>query len=282
MNKSHLILIVALSISLLAAVFALGISATIVTAQITAQSITATLDPNIIVRYNDDEQSMYDANGNQVFPINYNGTVYLPVRAFCDIFGINIEWIDSNKNVLINDDKLTKIVVLGDFEIKLHDDEVILTKYLGEGGDVVIPDGITVIGDHAFDAVLLGKRGAGQPDSVYIPDSVRVIEKMAFFGNCRTAGDTINGFEIVSGLKSVRLPSNLESIGKSAFADCAVLTDVTFDEIPEGTITVGDKAFAGCTALENCSLFDSDNVILDNIELGNDVFSGTPFVEPTE
>lgn len=282
MNKSHLILIVALSISLLAAVFALGISATIVTAQITAQSITATLDPNIIVRYNDDEQSMYDANGNQVFPINYNGTVYLPVRAFCDIFGINIEWIDSNKNVLINDDKLTKIVVLGDFEIKLHDDEVILTKYLGEGGDVVIPDGITIIGQGAFDAVLLGKRGAGQPDSVYIPDSVRVIEKMAFFGNYRTVGDTINGFEIVSGLKSVRLPSNLESIGKSAFADCAVLTDVTFDEIPERTITVGDKAFAGCTALENCGLFDSDNVILDNIELGNDVFSGTPFAEPTE
>ena len=281
MKKSHLILI-SLSISLLAAVFALGISATIVTAQITAQSITATLDPNIIVRYNDDEQSMYDANGNQVFPINYNGTVYLPVRAFCDIFGINIEWIDSNKNVLINDDKLTKIVVLGDFEIKLHDDEVILTKYLGEGGDVVIPDGITIIGQGAFDAVLLGKRGAGQPDSVYIPDSVRVIEKMAFFGNYRTVGDTINGFEIVSGLKSVRLPSNLESIGKSAFADCAVLTDVTFDEIPERTITVGDKAFAGCTALENCGLFDSDNVILDNIELGNDVFSGTPFVEPTE
>ena len=48
MKKSHLILI-SLSISLLAAVFALGISATIVTAQITAQSITATLDPDIIV-----------------------------------------------------------------------------------------------------------------------------------------------------------------------------------------------------------------------------------------
>lgn len=271
MKKSRLILI-SLSISLLAAVFALGISATIVTAQITAQSITATLDPNIIVRYNDDEQSMYDANGNQVFPINYNGTVYLPVRAFCDIFGINIEWIDSNKNVLINDDKLTKIVVLGDFEIKLHGGEVILTKYLGEGGDVVIPDGITVIGDHAFDAVLLGKRGAGQPDSVYIPDSVRVIEKMAFFGLIYRHGDGT-----VTGLKSVRLSSNLESIGEAAFADCAVLTDVTFDEIPEGIIIIGDEAFAYCISLENCDLYG-----LENVELGSDVFEATPLVEPTE
>ncbi len=276
MKKSRLILI-SLSISLLTAVFALGISATIVTAQITAQSITATLDPNIIVRYNDDEQSMYDANGNAVYPINYNGTVYLPIRAFCDIFGISIDWEDSSKTISITDDKLTSTAVIGDFEIKLHGGEVILTKYLGEGGDVVIPDGITVIGDHAFDAVLLGKRGAGQPDSVYIPDSVRVIEKMAFFGNYRTAGDTINGFEIVSGLKSVRLPSNLESIGKSAFADCAVLTDVTFDEIPEGIITIGDEAFAYCISLENCDLYG-----LKNVELGSDVFEATPFAEPTE
>ena len=276
MKKSRLILI-SLSISLLAAVFALGISATIVTAQITAQSITATLDPNIIVRYNEDEQSMYDANGNQVFPINYNGTVYLPIRAFCDIFGISIDWEDSSKTISITDDKLTSTAVIGDFEIKLHGGEVILTKYLGEGGDVVIPDGITVIGDHAFDAVLLGKSCSGQPDRVYINDIFRVIDKMAFFGIIYPHGDGT-----VTGLKSVRLPSKLESIGKSAFADCAVLTDVTFDEIPEGTITVGDKAFAGCTALENCGLFDSDNVILDNIELGSDVFSGTPFVEPTE
>ena len=272
MKKSRLILI-SLSISLLAAVFALGISATIVT----TQSITALIDSNIAVRYNGDNWSMYDANGNAVYPINYNGTVYLPIRAFCDIFGISIDWEDSSKTISITDDKLTSTAVIGDFEIKLHGGEVILTKYLGEGGDVVIPDGITVIGDHAFDAVLLGKRGAGQPDSVYIPDSVRVIEKMAFFGNCRTAGDTINGYEIVGGLKSVRLPSKLESIGKSAFADCAVLTDVTFDEIPEGIITIGDEAFAYCISLENCDLYG-----LENVELGSDVFEATPLVEPTE
>ncbi len=267
MKKSRLILI-SLSISLLAAVFALGISATIVT----TQSITALIDSNIAVRYNGDNWSMYDANGNAVYPINYNGTVYLPIRAFCDIFGISIDWEDSSKTISITDDKLTSTAVIGDFEIKLHGGEVILTKYLGEGGDVVIPDGITVIGDHAFDAVLLGKRGAGQPDSVYIPDSVRVIEKMAFFGLIYRHGDGT-----VTGLKSVRLSSNLESIGEAAFADCDVLTDVTFDEIPEGIITIGDEAFAYCISLENCDLYG-----LENVELGSDVFEATPLVEPTE
>ena len=272
MKKSHLILI-SLSISLLAAMFALGMSASVVA----TQSITALLVPDTTIQYNGEAQYMYDANGDAVYPINYNGTVYLPVRAVSVMLGLSVDWDDSSKTVSITDDELTKIVVLGDFEIKLHGGEVILTKYLGEGGDVVIPDGITVIGDHAFDAVLLDKRGAGQPDSVYIPDSVRVIEKMAFFGLIYPHGDGT-----VTGLKSVRLPSKLESIGELAFADCDVLTDVTFDEIPEETITVGDKAFAGCTALENCGLFDSDNVILDNIELGSDVFSGTPLVQPTE
>lgn len=86
-----------------------------------------------------------------------------------------------------------------------------------------------------------------------------------------------HGDGTVTGLKSVRLSSNLESIGEAAFADCAVLTDVTFDEIPEGTITIGDEAFAYCISLENCDLYG-----LENVELGSDVFVGTPFVEPTE
>ena len=50
-----------------------------------------------------------------------------------------------------------------------------LTKYTGKGGDVVIPDGVTDIGDRAF-------TGCTGLTSVVIPDSVTRIGSMAFWG----------------------------------------------------------------------------------------------------
>ena len=33
------------------------------------------------IRYNGETQTLFDANKNRVYPITYNGTTYLPVRA---------------------------------------------------------------------------------------------------------------------------------------------------------------------------------------------------------
>lgn len=88
---------------------------------------------------------------------------------------------------------------------------VILNRYNGKGGDVVIPDGVTHIGKGAFDGIL---NTPSKPiTSVYIPDSVVSNDDYAFLCCYRYDG----------GLSEVRMSSNIVSIGKQAFREIAFL-----------------------------------------------------------
>ena len=79
-------------------------------------------------------------------------------------------------------------------------------------GDLVIPAGVTSIGDSAFD-------GCSGLTSVEIPASVTSIGEGAFDG--------------CSGLTSVEIPASVTSIGYNAFYGCSGLTSV---EIPAGVV----------------------------------------------
>ena len=80
-----------------------------------------------------------------------------------------------------------------DFDIKYG----VLAKYNGKGGKVVIPDGVTSIGERAF-------TWCESLESISIPDSVTNIESFAF-SDC-------------SSLKSITIPDSVTSIGWYAFA----------------------------------------------------------------
>ncbi len=82
----------------------------------------------------------------------------------------------------------------------------VLKKYNGEGGDVVIPDGVISIGENAFFFCVALK-------SIIIPNSVACIGESAF-GLC-------------SNLTSVILPNSVTSIGSSAFSACESLSSIT-------------------------------------------------------
>jgi hypothetical protein len=62
-----------------------------------------------------------------------------------------------------------------DFVIK----DGVLMKYVGEGGDVVVPEGIETIGMHAFEWKVSIRNSIL---SVTLPDSVTSIGDSAFFG----------------------------------------------------------------------------------------------------
>lgn len=81
----------------------------------------------------------------------------------------------------------------------------VLVKYTGTASEVSVPDGVTKIGDSAFE-------GNTVITNVSFPDSVTEIGSKAFFG--------------CTGLKEAILPGNLEKLGASAFVGCSSLNYV--------------------------------------------------------
>ena len=69
----------------------------------TLKTITASLNYGITIKYNGNVQEMKDANGNRVYPISYEGTTYLPVRAVANMLGIEVNWDDPTQTVWLGE-----------------------------------------------------------------------------------------------------------------------------------------------------------------------------------
>lgn len=150
----------------------------------------------------------------------------------------------------------------------------VLIRYNGyTKKDVRIPDGITVIGENAF-------QGMNNIESVYIPDGTEIISEGAFSG-CKNlqairipdSAETIDrdAFNGCVKLKSINLPDSLKNIEASTFTGCTSLEEINIPKevellpwrifegctnlkyvvIPSKVKTVEDFAFAECTALED-------------------------------
>lgn len=120
-------------------------------------------------------------------------------------------------------------IIYNENEFQIVDTTIV--EYIGDGGDVKIPEKVTAIGDMAFS-------GRSDVTSVeFTKDVVSIGEKA--FENC-------------TGLTGVFTPpSNLAYIGDSAFAGCTGITEVELQNKP---MTVGTHIFEGCTSLRK-SLF---------------------------
>ena len=95
---------------------------------------------------------------------------------------------------------------------------------------VVIEDGVTNIGTHAF-------QGCSSLTSVTIGNSVTSIGKQTFF-QC-------------SNLISVTIPDSVTSIGTRAFRGCSSLTSIT---IPDSVTNIGDEVFCDCNGLTSATI----------------------------
>ena len=136
------------------------------------------------------------------------------------------------------------------------------SKFIGRCSltSLVIPDGVTSIGDYAFS-------GCRSLSSVVIPDSVTSIGDWAFNG-CKSLADIVipssvtsigdYAFEGCSALTSIVIPNGVTSIGDCAFANCSSLTDIV---IPDGVTGIGKFAFDGCSSLSSLVIPDSVSCI---------------------
>lgn len=115
----------------------------------------------------------------------------------------------------------------------------VLLKYRGSEERVVVPEGITVIGEKAF----AGNEAVG---NVILPDSVREIHEEAF-ADCLL-------------LQTINLPEGLCHLGKSAFTHCVKLIRV---ELPASLETVEKSLFNRCKKLKEVKLGGHVTVIKD-------------------
>ena len=72
-------------------------------ASIPNEIIEAYLSPGTTVKIDNIEQTFKDANGVTVYPINYNGTVYLPIRAIGNVMGKEVNWDNDTKTVYLGE-----------------------------------------------------------------------------------------------------------------------------------------------------------------------------------
>ncbi len=135
---------------------------------------------------------------------------------------------------------------------------------------VIIPDSVTTIGDYAFSR-------CPNITSITIPDSVTTIGNYAFTTCANLKSVTIgNGvteinsgaFAVCHALLNITIPDSVTTIGERAFRNCSKLTSIT---IPDSVTTIGPYAFKGCSNLSNVYYTGTEKQWNEiSFELGNE------------
>ena len=106
--------------------------------------------------------------------------------------------------------------------------------------ELVIPDGVTSIGDYAF-------YNCSSLTSVTVDEDNEAYKSID--GNLYTKDGTILvQYAIGKSDTSFTVPHGVTSIGYCAFYNCSSLTSIT---IPDSVTSIGERAFSGCSSLTN-------------------------------
>lgn len=65
-------------------------------------SVTMEMRPNVTIVVDGVERTFYNVQGQEVHPLYYQGTHYLPVRAIGELMGKNVNWDGSTKTITLS------------------------------------------------------------------------------------------------------------------------------------------------------------------------------------
>ena len=221
---------------------------------------------------------------NSVTSIGYNAFYWVPVIINYSSLTDDEHWGARSENGVVD----------GDF-IYEDNTKTNLLVYIGEGGEITIPNSVTTIGKKAFfectsltsvtipnSVITIGSSAFAYCKSlasVTIPNSVTSIEMFAFAGCEKLTSVTIpnsvtyigeEAFFYCPSLTSVTIPNSVTTIGGCAFSKCTSLASVT---IPNSVTTIGSCAFSECTSLASVTIPNSVTTI------GNSAFNDCTSLE---
>ena len=150
-------------------------------------------------------------------------------------------WLNIKKSELFS---INKNLLSSDGNLIIYKDKVV--RQIGEAESIIIPEGITVIGESAFE-------GKKELSKVNFPTSIIEIERSAFRycwnlpikfpKNLEVIGDY--AFERCGRTKESKIiiPAKVKKIGNYAFKSCSEVTSV---KIGKSVTEIGQGAFAAC------------------------------------
>lgn len=69
------------------------------------QAVTAYLRPDVTIKMDGEVTIPTDQQGERVYPVYYQGTNYLPIRAVAKMLGVGVDWDQATQTILLGDPK---------------------------------------------------------------------------------------------------------------------------------------------------------------------------------
>ena len=82
-------------------VMAIALGSTAIPAATPLQQVRATLATHVTITLNEQPQTMYNAHGEQVYPLVFEETTYVPIRAVATMLGIDVDWDAATSTVIL-------------------------------------------------------------------------------------------------------------------------------------------------------------------------------------
>ena len=159
--------------------------------------------------------------------------------------GTSLTWTLNTKD--------STLTISGTGEMKTSYSSVPWKDYRSYIKYVTLPDGLTSIGNSAFQycsaltSITIGNSVTSIGDDAFY--SCESLTSITIPNNVTSIGD--EAFKYCYGLTSVTIGNSVTSIGSSAFSGCSKMTSIT---IPNSVTSIGDGAFSGCSGLTSVTL----------------------------